>query len=77
MLVFSWKRRKQSFKRHIEINDSGRLDMLTVFSSFGWVIKKTLKICLEGLNKFCPDLKFTRKSNEENVAFLEVKVKLN
>ena len=35
-----------------------------------------LKVFLEDLNKFHPNLKFTSDSSEENVAFLDLKVKL-
>ena len=38
--------------------------------------KEKLKIFLEDLNKFHPNLKFTSDSSEENVAFLDLKVKL-
>ena len=38
--------------------------------------QKKLKVFLEDLNKFHPNLKFTSVSSEENVAFLDLKVKL-
>ena len=38
--------------------------------------QEKLKVFLEDLNKFDPDLRFTSDSNEENVAFLDLKVKL-
>ena len=47
-----------------------------IFSSFGRMVKKKLKVFLEDLNKFRPNLKFTSVSSEENVAFLDLKVKL-
>ena len=37
---------------------------------------RKLKVFLEDLNKFHPNLKFTSVSSEENVAFLDLKVKL-
>ena len=37
---------------------------------------KKLKVILEDLNKFQPNLKFTSNSSEENVAFPDLKVKL-
>ena len=37
---------------------------------------KKLKVFLEDLNKFNPNLKFTSNSSEKNVAFLELKFKL-
>ena len=37
---------------------------------------KKLKVFLKGLNKFHPNLKFTNDLSEENVAFLDLKVKL-
>ena len=40
------------------------------------MVKKKLKVFLEDLNKFHPNLKFTSVSSEENVAFLDLKVKL-
>ena len=38
--------------------------------------QEKLKVFLEDLNKFHPNLKFTSDSSEENVAFLDLKVKL-
>ena len=38
--------------------------------------QEKLKVFLEDLNKFHPNLKFTSVSSEENVAFLDLKVKL-
>ena len=38
--------------------------------------QKKLKVFLEDLNKFHPNLKFTSVSSEENVAFLDLKIKL-
>ena len=38
--------------------------------------QEKLKVFLEDLNKFHPNLKFTSDSGEENVAFLDPKVKL-
>ena len=35
-----------------------------------------LKVALEDLNKFHPNLKFTSGSSEENFAFLDLKVKI-
>ena len=49
---------------------------MMIFSSFGRMVKKKLKAFLEDLNKFHPNLKFTSVSSEENVAFLDLKVKL-
>ena len=40
-----------------------------------WSIK-TKKVFLEDVNKFYPNLKLTSNSSEENVAFLDLKVKL-
>ena len=40
------------------------------------MVKKKLKVFLEDLNKFHPNLKFKSDSSEENVAFLDLKVKL-
>ena len=37
---------------------------------------ENLKVCLEDLNKFHCNLKFTSNSSEENIAFLNLKVKL-
>ena len=38
--------------------------------------QEKLKVFLEDLNKFHPNLKFKSGSSEENVAFLDLKVKL-
>ena len=38
--------------------------------------QEKLKVFFEDLNKFHPNLKFTSDSSEENVAFLDLKVKL-
>ena len=38
--------------------------------------KEKLKVFLEDLNKFHPNLKFTSISSKENVTFLDLKVKL-
>ena len=38
--------------------------------------QEKLKVFLEDLNKFHPNLKFTSDSSEENVAFLDLKVEL-
>ena len=38
--------------------------------------QQELKVFLEDLNKFHPNLKFTSDSSEENFAFLDLKVKL-
>ena len=39
--------------------------------------QEKLKVFLEDLNKFQPNLKFTSDTREENVAFLDLKVKLD
>ena len=43
-----------------------------------WIYGKNhLETFLEELNNFNPDLKFTSKSNEKQILFLDLKVKLN
>ena len=39
--------------------------------------KEHLEIFLQELNNFNPDLKFTYESNEKEIPFLDLKVKLN
>ena len=38
--------------------------------------QEKLKVFLKGLNNFHPNLKFTSDSGEENVSFLDLKVRL-
>ena len=45
---------------------------------FTWICGKDhLETFLEELNNFNPDLKFTSESNEKQILFLDLKVKLN
>lgn len=63
--MFSWVRYKQFFWRHKEVNHSSGFHL------------DALKVFLEKLNKFQPFLKIRSHLIEENVAFLNLKVKPN
>ena len=45
--------------------------------SFGLIVKSVWKAFLQELNNFDPDLKFIYDSNEKEIPFLDLKVKLN
>ena len=52
----------------------GQIDGIFFIRTLG---QKKLKVFLEDLNKFQPNLKFTSDTREENVAFLDLKVKFD
>ena len=42
---------------------------------FFWIhCRKKIRIFLENLNKYYPNIKFTQKTNNENITFLDLKV---
>ena len=59
------------------MNHSGGLAIYIDDIFFTWKHgQEKLKVFLKDLDKFHPTLKFTNNSSEENVAFLDLKVRL-